>query len=75
MAAFRAEKIVSALPATLEPNTLYAVRTGAGFDLRISDSTGSIAHALNAPAPDTTAITQRLNRMQLDLWLKLGIYD
>lgn len=45
--AFRATKVVSTLPGTLTPSTLYLVRTGAGFDLYASDSTGSIAYPLN----------------------------
>lgn len=48
MAVFRAEKVVSALPAELEPDTIYFVRTGAGFDIYVSDTTGSAAHPLNA---------------------------
>lgn len=40
-------KAVASLPGTLTPDTLYMVRTGAGFDLYCSDSTGSVAHALN----------------------------
>jgi hypothetical protein len=42
-----ARKEVGALPTTLTPNTIYAVRRGLGFDLHISDSTGLIAHKLN----------------------------
>jgi len=42
-----ARKEVSALPATLTPDTIYAVRRGTGFDLYISDSTGLIAHKVN----------------------------
>jgi hypothetical protein len=45
--ALYARKEVAALPATLTPNTIYAVRRGLGFDLHISDSTGLIAHRLN----------------------------
>lgn len=51
MSLLRFAKVVAALPATLAPNTLYLVRTGAGFDLYCSDVTGSIAHLINAPAP------------------------
>jgi hypothetical protein len=40
-------KEVAALPGTLVPNTVYAVRRGTGFDLYISDSTGLIAHKVN----------------------------
>lgn len=48
MTEFRAQKIINSLPATLQANTLYFVRTGDGFDLFCSDQTGSIAHKLNA---------------------------
>lgn len=47
MSEFRAQKIITTLPATLQANTLYFVRTGDGFDLFCSDQTGSIAHKLN----------------------------
>jgi hypothetical protein len=40
-------KPVGALPATLEPDTLYALRTGAGFALFMTDATGATAHSLN----------------------------
>lgn len=47
MSVFRLAKVVSTLPGTLTADTLYLVRTGAGFDFYVSDSTGSVAHALN----------------------------
>lgn len=47
MTEFRAQKIINSLPATLQANTLYFLRTGEGFDLFCSDQTGSIAHKLN----------------------------
>ena len=43
-------KVVAALPDPLEPDTLYFVRVGTGFDVYVSDATGSIAHTLNLPA-------------------------
>lgn len=43
----RSHKVVSALPGTLEPNAIYFVRTGAGFDLYCTDQTGSVAHKIN----------------------------
>jgi hypothetical protein len=49
MATLRFAKVVSSLPVTLAPDTLYLVRTGAGFDLYVSDTTGSIAYPVNAP--------------------------
>ncbi|MEJ5199913.1 MAG: hypothetical protein WHX53_13400 [Anaerolineae bacterium] len=50
MATLRFSKVVSSLPGILDPDTLYLVRTGAGFDLYVSDATGSIAYPVNAPA-------------------------
>ena len=47
MATFKARKVVAALPAQLEADTLYAVRVGDGFDLYISDNTGALAHKVN----------------------------
>ena len=48
MPVFKIEKSVSTLPAVLTADTVYAVRTGVGFDLYITDSTGAVAHALNS---------------------------
>lgn len=45
---FKARKEVSVLPTPLEADTLYLVRSGEGFDLYCSDSTGSIAHKVNS---------------------------
>lgn len=47
MANFAPHKVVSTLPDPLEANAVYAVRVGAGFDLYITDSTGSVAHRIN----------------------------
>lgn len=41
-------KTISTLPQTLEPNSIYAVRSGSGFDLYVSDATGTIAYPLNS---------------------------
>lgn len=45
----RFEKILSRLPSELEPNTIYFVRVGTGFDLYVTDMTGKIANTLNLP--------------------------
>lgn len=50
MAVFKINKVVATLPGVLTPNTVYAVRAGVGFDLYISDSTGSVAHKINTGA-------------------------
>ena len=41
---------MSSLPSELEPNTIYFVRVGTGFDLYVTDMTGKIANALNLPS-------------------------
>lgn len=40
-------KMIAALPDPLEPDAIYYVRVGQGFDLYVTDSTGNIAHTLN----------------------------
>lgn len=52
MSAFKVDKVISTLPVTLTPDTVYAVRVGVGFDLYITDNTGAIAHKINS-AGDT----------------------
>lgn len=47
-------KTVVNLPPTLEPNTVYAVRVGEGFDFYLSDMTGEIAYKTNAVESDKT---------------------
>lgn len=71
MAKFSATKVVSALPGTLAADTLYLVRTGTGFDLYCSDSTGNIAHKLNgAPQqPGDLAYSVDPARYALPDWL------
>lgn len=44
---FKASKVVFKLPEKLEPNTSYWVRSGGGFDLYLSDVTGSVAYKPN----------------------------
>lgn len=41
-------KEIAALPTTLDPDAIYLVRVGEGFDLYASDSTGAFAHKLNS---------------------------
>lgn len=48
MAQLRTHKFVSALPVQLEANAIYFVRVGSGFDLYVTNSTGTIvAQKLN----------------------------
>lgn len=58
MAKIRIDKVISNLPAVLVPNTIYTVRNGVGFDLYMSDVTGTTAHALNLLSKP---ITQTIN--------------
>ncbi|MDB9741456.1 hypothetical protein OAB00_01235 [Akkermansiaceae bacterium] len=45
-------KVIGTLPTTLERNTLYAVRVGAGFDLYLTDDNAVvISRALNPLSP------------------------
>ena len=48
---FKTSKVISALPSVIEPNTTYWVRTGLGFDLYLSDSTGDTVHKINGTPP------------------------
>lgn len=47
MSVVRFSKVVSALPDPMTPDTVYLMRIGAGFDIRVTDSTGAIAHEQN----------------------------
>lgn len=51
MTQFKAFKVISSVPTQVDPNTLYFVRVGAGFDLYCSDTTGGIAFKINDPTP------------------------
>ena len=42
MAQLRSEKYVNNLPAILTANTIYYVKTGVGFDMYITNDTGTI---------------------------------
>lgn len=59
MSDFAAAKVVGSLPATLTPNTLYCVRVGVGFDVYLSDSTGGVAHKVNAPTLEAFALQSK----------------
>lgn len=51
MAQVKHHKFVAALPAQLEANAIYYVRAGAGFDLYVTNSSGTVvAYPINAPA-------------------------
>jgi len=44
-------KVISELPANLEANAVYFVRTGEGFDMFVTDETGNIAFQMNPQPP------------------------
>ena len=58
---FSIDKFVNSLPSTLEPNSVYAVRSGAGFDLYIT-TVGAVAIPLNAPG--TSALQQQIDHLR-----------
>ena len=53
-APIRFEKSIVRVPDVITADTLYAVRVGAGFDLYISDLTGSITYKANSGIPGYT---------------------
>lgn len=63
MAKIKISKVISTLPGTLVPNTIYLVRTGVGFDIHVVDSTGSTAHTLNVSGASGITEQQVLARV------------
>ena len=58
MSAIRFHKVVGSLPGTLEANSVYFVRTGAGFSIHITNDLGKVeAYNLNTSsvAPESNA--------------------
>jgi hypothetical protein len=58
MALISVYKVVSSVPASLDSNALYLVRTGTGFDFYVSDSTGSVAYQINSSAAGLSNIVE-----------------
>ena len=57
------------MPSELEPNTIYFVRVGTGFDLYVTDMTGRIANTLNLPkgaSPETPTPEQPRTRSWIE---------
>ncbi|WP_325435620.1 hypothetical protein [Pseudomonas nitroreducens] len=51
MAVVQHHKFVASLPSSLEANSIYYVRAGAGFDIYVTNSSGTlVAYPLNRPA-------------------------
>lgn len=59
MAIVKQSKVIAQLPSVLEPDCLYYVRVGQGFDLYLTDHTGSIAYKSNVD----DIVTSNLNRL------------
>jgi Cu/Ag efflux protein CusF len=58
MALISVYKVVSSVPASLDSNALYLVRTGTGFDFYVSDSTGSVAYQINPSSAKLSNIVE-----------------
>lgn len=48
MSDFKIYKEISTVPSEISSDSMYAVRTGPGFDLYLSDTTGSVAYKINS---------------------------
>lgn len=68
---FEIRKVVNQLPATLEPNTLYAVRSGTGFRLVCTNNTGSVGYVHNQIVEVTWA--NRWTMYQNGNWTSFGV--
>ena len=66
MSELRVFKEVSNLPAELLPNGIYLIRTGSGFDIRVADATGKVAHSINNGGL-TAEQADALNRFQASI--------
>ena len=65
MSELRNEKYVNSLPGVLIANTIYYVKNGAGFDVYITNNSGTIiAYPLNIVAPSSGLIFQEVLRIK-----------
>ena len=66
----KVEKYVASLPGVLEKNTIYYVKNGAGFDMYVTNDTGTVvAFPLNSTKEDT-GITVDGSWTVLTTWIK-----
>lgn len=72
MSKLRIEKVIGSVPGTLEPDCIYAVRSGAGYDLRVSDMTGSVAHKLNLDTEQLLSIPEATDSPEYILVIQDG---
>ncbi|WAB91963.1 hypothetical protein OSS47_28260 [Pseudomonas citronellolis] len=69
MAVVLHHKVVSALPVELEPNSIYFVRRGAGYDQFVTNATGLVvAYPMNLSVPELAVVLAdgQLARLPLD---------
>lgn len=66
MAVLKFSKTVDSLPASLQPDTVYLVKSGASVTMYVTDSTGSTAHQVGAP-------TQGSAEDSIDPFLLMGV--
>mgnify|MGYP003599509383 CR=1 FL=1 len=65
MSELRSEKYVNSLPGVLTANTIYYVKNGAGFDVHITNNSGTIiAYPLNTAAPSSGLTFQEVIRIK-----------
>lgn len=48
MSDFKIYKEISTVPSNISSDSMYAVRTGPGFDLYLTDTTGAVAYKINS---------------------------
>ena len=72
MSKLRIEKVIGSVPGTLAPDCVYAVRAGAGYDLRVSDTTGAIAHKLNLDTAQLLSIPEATGHPEYVLVIQDG---
>lgn len=75
---FLTHKVVASLPAVLEPNSVYYVRVGLGFDLYVTNNLGLVvAYPLNHPTASggvTTITPQQASDLQVNQTAQIGVY-
>ena len=65
MSELRNEKYVNNLPGILVANTIYYVKNGAGFDIYITNNSGTIiAYPLNTSTPSLGLTFQEVMRIK-----------
>lgn len=61
MSDLRIYKEIGSVPSNFGSDSIYAVRTGPGFDLYMTDTTGSVAYKLNSGASTNIEIVEDLS--------------